>query len=311
MTFELTESLVNSIIFSMEDQTTKRLMDAKTCSLVEIGSGDETVKQDSYRYYSLPQWTSGDGYGLLEDFTESVHDTEIKAELKQVLVNGRGVFRNFKNVVKASPDLQRQFNVFKSGRMKARVVEWYNSLRESWGLESFEEDFDVYSDEYATEELLLEDFGFEEYDSLRDKECIIRERNVMAQQAENQQAHEIGSAEVFFKQKQLAMFDQEEKNGFVCRSQSEEFAGCLLTCHCASSSKKTVLATDFFVVQNFRGLGIGKELVSKCLSDLKEREIQLFLISISMIPEFMEPALIQMGFEKQGLFFVADLVNLF
>lgn len=316
MTFELTQSLINSIIFSMEDQTTVRLMDSKTGGLVVVKSRDEVLSrneksrnllEDGDRYYALPEWSSADGYGLLEDFTESVQSSEVRKELRDVLVNGRGVFRNFKNVIKANPELQRQWNIFKAERMKVRVLEWYNGLRESWGLDVYE----MQVDDIETEDLLLDDFGFGEYDPVRDKDDVIHGREELAEEMKFQFTGDIGEAQIFVWQKECQVFDNEEKTGFVCRSGADDFAGCILTCCCSSSSKKTVLVTDFFVLQSFRSLGIGKELLSKCLAHLKGQGTQWLLISNSNIPEFMEPMLTNIGFEKQGLFFVADLFNLF
>ena len=58
MTFDLSPSLISSIIFSMEDQTSVRLLDALEGKLVVVKEGgkesSEHVKADNDRYYSLP-----------------------------------------------------------------------------------------------------------------------------------------------------------------------------------------------------------------------------------------------------------------
>ena len=97
------------------------------------------------------------------------------------------------------------------------------------------------------------------------------------------------------------------KYGFVCHSQTEEFTGCILTSLCPANARKTVCITDFFVLQNYRGLGIGRELFSTCLESLKKHGIQWVLIANTIIPESMEPLLIQLGFKKLGSGFMADL----
>ena len=76
---------------------------------------------------------------------------------------------------------------------------------------------------------------------------------------------------------------------------------------CPANARKTVCITDFFVLQNYRGLGIGRELFSTCLESLKKHGIQWVLIANTIIPETMEPLLIQFGFKKLGSGFVADL----
>ena len=67
--------------------------------------------------------------------------------------------------------------------------------------------------------------------------------------------------------------------------------------------------TDFFVPQNYRGLGIGKELLSRCIALLKNCGIQRFLLLNSIFPKFLEPLLVRFGFEKVGSGFVLNLLG--
>ena len=108
MQFELTKSLVESIIFSMEDQNGEFAFDASSGRVISLDSLmqselDEMSEQDSL--YSLPHWSSNDGFEIMEDFAESVRVPKVRAELEQVLSNGRGVFRNFKNVLSRYPQI--------------------------------------------------------------------------------------------------------------------------------------------------------------------------------------------------------------
>ena len=61
--------------------------------------------------------------------------------------------------------------------MLSKINEWYNDLRETWGLELLEEDS---IDEM--EDLVRNDFEFKEYDSGRDKECVDRAVEIMAEE---------------------------------------------------------------------------------------------------------------------------------
>ena len=312
MTFDLSPSLISSIIFSMEDQTSVRLLDALEGKLVVVKEGgkesSEYVKADNDRYYSLPEWTSADGYSLLEDFTESLKADEYKNQLKSVLVNGRGVFRNFKNVIKSSQQLQRQWNIFKSARMKERLLEWYNALRENWGLDSYE----MQSDDFDTEDLLFTDFAFDEYDPQKDREDFIREREEVFGKLKEECADFLEESRAFVWQKFSLSFDGQEKKGFVCRTSAGDFAACLLCCPVSFSEKngwQNILLTDFFVVESYRNLGIAKEMLFQCMQDFREGGAQRILILNFMVPQFMLPVLTGFGFVKQGNFLVADLTN--
>lgn len=298
MIFNLTDDLADSILHSMEDQTCRWMVDAENNSLVP-----EQNCIDEEKFYSLPEWTSSDGFELLESFTNKLHSPLARTELKDVLVSGRGVFRNFKNVLKAYPEVERKFHFYKDDVMKKRLTEWYNSLRESWGLEKLES----VSDMEEMDELVQNDFVFREYDSNLDWNDITLAEGLLLEEIKKQYYGEIGDAfaELW---KIFSSYDEPfSKHGFVCRTQTEEFTGCILTSLCPKNAKKTVCITDFFVLQNYRGLGIGRELFSACLESLKKNGIQWVLIANTIIPESMEPLLIQLGFKKLGSGFMADL----
>ena len=59
--------------------------------------------------------------------------------------------------------------------------------------------------------------------------------------------------------------------------------------------------------QNYRGLGIARELFSRGISLLKEHGIQEFIIADSALPDYLEPLVARCGFEKKGSVYTADL----
>ncbi len=303
MTFELTDSLADDILFAMEDQQNLKAVDAANGVVVAA----ESITVDEVNYYALPVWSSGDGYSVLQEFTNNLHAPLAREELRRVLTGGRGVFRKFKDVIKSYPEVERKWHFFKNARMKKRLNEWYGSLRESWGLEQLEYSEDECIDE--TEELVRNDFVFNMYNSGRDRNCISHGCELIKEEYRNQFPLEVGDAVGFLWQRLSSFADFDQKSGFVCYTQSEEFAGCLLFSSCSSSSKKAAVVTDFFVVQDYRGLGIGKELLAKCLDNLKDRGIQWVLVFNAVITDAMESLLIQNGFTRLGSGYLADLLK--
>ncbi len=303
MFFELTDSITDDIVFSMEDQGGEWYFDSinKTVAsremMEEVGS---ELDLDSDDFYSIPQWTSEDGFELMEDFTENLHTPGAKTDLRRALSGGRGVFRNFKNVLKQYPEVEQRWFLFKNDKMCSKVLEWYNSLRESWGLEKLaEEDSDKVQE---TDELLLNDFIYGEYDSQSDWTDI---RSGLTGLMENDT--DLERAELFLLQNHSNLSKPEEKSGLVCRSQDSDFVGCLLITNCPSCSEKTVVVTDFFVIQNHRGLGIGRLLLSKCLEELKDRGVHFCYVSGMLVPETFRLTFEQFGFKKNGPGFITDL----
>ena len=59
-----------------------------------------------------------------------------------------------------------------------------------------------------------------------------------------------------------------------------------------------MILTSLFVPASFRGLGIGTELISMCLSQLKKLGKTWLILPQMFIPDFLEPLLLRTGFEK-------------
>ena len=98
MTFTLTESLVDEIITALENQEQQFLVDAAQNKLVQK-TGD--FKEDDELFYALPEWDSAAGFKLREDFVTKLNSPLAHEALQEVLHSGRGVFKNFRNVIKA------------------------------------------------------------------------------------------------------------------------------------------------------------------------------------------------------------------
>jgi GNAT superfamily N-acetyltransferase len=163
MQFELTGALVDAILFSMEDQDGLFIVDAGEGTVVrrdEAGSPESGAlgfdEPDGDRFIPLPQWDSSDGYRLMERFAAAFRNPLIREELSGALGQGRGVFRAFKNVLAAHPEAEGRWFSFKTREMRREIQEWYNALREEWGLER------IGNEPEETDDLVFEDFRFRE-----------------------------------------------------------------------------------------------------------------------------------------------------
>ncbi|MBP5752190.1 MAG: GNAT family N-acetyltransferase [Treponema sp.] len=312
MTFDLTDELLDDIIFSMEDQGGIWYVDssdgqiASEDMMTEITLEEGEAREDDF--YPLPLWSSDDGYGLMEEFTKDLHAPDARKDLRQAISGGRGVFRNFKNVLKQYPEVERKWHLFKNEKMKEKVRSWYNDLRESWKLERLEE---AEFGEPDTDEIVQNDFVFSEYDSSRDRNDVERGFNQLTEEYVKEFAvqydEHLGSALVSLFKRSALVSENCEKAGFVCRTMSDDFAGCLLTDFCLSQAKKTAEILYFFVNRDSRGLGIGDSLLLKSMAFLKERGVRRVVIATTSVSETMKPLLEKNGFEKIGPGYVADL----
>ncbi|MEJ2697918.1 MAG: UPF0158 family protein [Candidatus Sulfobium sp.] len=79
------------------------------------------------RYVRIPERQSVSGYDAMKEFAEGLGDIELKNELLGVL-DGRGAFRKFKNVLEPRPQERKQWYKFNAKRARDEIVEWLGSL---------------------------------------------------------------------------------------------------------------------------------------------------------------------------------------
>jgi ribosomal protein S18 acetylase RimI-like enzyme len=256
MRFELDKTLIDEILFYMEDQDGDFLLDTKEVKIINndnfVDDSDFSedaeidLYEDSDRYISLPEWDSNDGFRLMEKFTSQLKNPIIRHELSSALNTKRGVFRSFKNVLEHYPEAEKMWYNFKDQKMKDEVIAWYNSLREVWGLEP------IGSEPEDISAIVLEDFIFREgiegdtpEVSALHKLCVDElKENIIACAAELKAPSNL-SGNIFL----------------AAETASADFCGYI----CAFKDGEYLQITRLEVKPEYRGMGIGKTLLSKLL----------------------------------------------
>ena len=295
MTFNLTDELADAILSALENQEKKFLIKAADNSLTDASA----VRDDEENYYALPEWDSAAGFKLREEFVNGLHSPLAHDELQNVLHSGRGVFRNFKSVLKEFPEVEKLWHLFRRRKMHSYIDGWYNSLREIWGLERLDRTPE------ESEDLVHNDFSFQEYDPVKDRDIILNSAAVLDSDCNWPQ--EIKDAVSQLWEHLFEYGNSVSQSGFVCRALNGDFAGCITAAPFLSHAEKTVILTSFFVPEAYRGLGIGSELFSMCLSDLQKRGKQYVLTANTIIPDTIIPLLERTGFQKTGSGYAAKL----
>jgi ribosomal protein S18 acetylase RimI-like enzyme len=274
MKFELTEALLDDILFSMEDQNCEFWLD--TVEGVVAGGPedldfydialDEDDGEGGPRYISLPDWNSASGFRLMEHFAAGSKNAALRKELSNALNQGKGVFRAFKNALARYPEAEKLWYVYKEKKMKREIISWYNGLREEWGLE------EIGLEPEETGDLVLEDFvfrPFQEKDILQAEElhrqCIEECRSALAESPiVNGIMYEEGIS---------AVHGDSELAGYVS----------------GQRKGRVFYVKNLEVKAVFRGLGIGEKLLARMLESLDTREIDQVLLDL---PSWVE------GFSK-------------
>src|SRR5574344_1707862 len=132
MVFSLTDELLNDIIASLDDQTKQYAVDDEKNTIIEKVNH---VEVDNEKIYSLPEWTSAEGFELRDKFVNSLHTPIAYDELQSVLHSGRGVFRNFRDVLKKFPEVDESliyddfsFFQYDSARDKHLILQLLNAI---------------------------------------------------------------------------------------------------------------------------------------------------------------------------------------
>ncbi len=298
MTFALTNELTKDIISAMENQETVFVVDAATESIAEL---NEKSKPDDSQYYKLPEWNSAEGFVLRESFTANLHVPVVQEELQEILHSGRGVFKNFRNCLRKYPEIDKRWHIFKYKYMSARINDWYNSLRTVWGLGKLD-----YLEE-SEESLVYDDFSFSIYDSSKDKNEILFNISAFLNDTEQQLPEQIKLALYKMWCSQFELADSKNQSGFVCKSLSNDFAGCITGCAVSETQDDIMLLTSLYVPETFRGLGIGTELISMFINRLNANGKKWIIMPENLIPEFLEPLLTRIGFEKIRYGYMAEI----
>ncbi len=272
--FELTEELVDEIIFCMEDQNTEYVIHCVTGDIVALDSIPQD-DDDEETFADLPEWRSSDGFIMMEKFISSLHNPLYREELRSVISVGKGVFRNFKLIIKKYEPLKKRWYTFKDRYMKDLVLNWYGVSREAWRYEK------MGKESLETENLILSDFTFSADCNRHEQESI---------EAEEKLIKEVFGEGSLPGQYQLERIRQlREDPGarilLLCaETLNGSFAGimwgALWSPQAPSEGGIMLIVKMLYVDPAFRGLGLGKTLIDKLIRKAEEAAVGIVYFEV-------------------------------
>jgi ribosomal protein S18 acetylase RimI-like enzyme len=177
---KLSPALLNQISFAMQHLGHGYLFDWHSHTVVDLEDprhaalGDlpelalDNAQSDGTsppRYVPLPPWDSTMGFQLMNTFCEQLGPGDsrlgndrigdVRRELQQILHSRHNVFRRFKDHLKTHPLADRQWHSFRERHFRHIINQWYNDLRESWGMTPLN-----YANEYNYKDILQSEFVF-------------------------------------------------------------------------------------------------------------------------------------------------------
>jgi len=283
MRFELTNELIDEILFFMEDQDGRFSLDTRKGIVIsddgefddddDEDETDDNDDDDEGRFISLPEWESSEGFKLMESFAAGLHNSVVRKHLSSALNRGRGVFRAFKDAIAEYPEVEKLWFAYKDREMKREVIRWYNGLREQWGMELIGEEPEDIAD------LAQEDFHFRD-GSAADTEL-----------AEQLHRSCIDDAE---KKVVLSAWFFPGDMCIVAENSGGEFAAYI----CAAKSESGGLHVNALEVKpEYRGLGLGKALLGRLLEQADAKNISSVSIDLPVESEIFSRVLSREDFK--------------
>ena len=305
-------------MFSMENQDQILSFDALEGICVDMDEIDDDYESviDDERYYDLPEWTSAQGFHVMEQFTARVHNPLLRQALLNALGQRKGVFRRYKEVLRTAPTVEREWYQFKDQQMKAAVYEWYNDLRRLWGLEkiSFEEETDT--------QLLPEDFTFQIQkhdafdtellrDFIRKTDSPVNDDNtfISFDAKAALAASRLFGQTLFFDADVCAAAGQKHSTTQDNAVYITAYTGNGLCGVCpviAFPFNENFCIPFLRVLPEYRGLGLGKELLQRACAYTQPFAAALIFADFCTPPHFIAE-IERNGFERNGLLYVKDL----
>ncbi len=301
--FDLTNELVDQIIFGMENQDQEFVLDRRLLRVIPRSS----ARDEESDYLQLPPWRSVDGYNVMERFVSTLHNPIFRERLRVILASGRGVFRQFKNALKERNDIERLWFTFKDREMRAVVLAWYNDLREQWGLERVELEGD------QTDQLVLTDFSVRP--ATEEEIDLVEEMDRRAfDEVYRDESEAIVDYLFSIHRRPFPAPTAKSSSIWTAVTPAEEFAGFLWAVEPASESEDVSAApgllsilVQLYVIPEYRGLGLADVLLTHYCRDSLDRGISRVVLELHGKSLALEEAFGRDGFERQAVRLTLDL----
>jgi len=281
----------------MENQEYDFMIEAETGAIITMSDDAMDAGFDSLDagadFMEPPEWSSQDGFSLMDSFTAGAGDPIARAALMAALGRGRGVFKAFKKTMEAWPELERRWFEYKRKAMAKRVLEWYDRARTARGLERLgpepEED----------EDLLKDDFSFRIAGREAWPECIPLYRQGL-EEALSLFPEALVEYEYTAMEREISEGGRE---GLVI-SLAEAVGGAIAGI--AVARKVFVADSSFgklvylYVAPEHRRLGLGRRLAEAARTWLAKEDITRFVVDMAFLPAGFGSSILGYGYEAFG-----------
>ncbi|MEN6398899.1 MAG: GNAT family N-acetyltransferase [Rectinema sp.] len=296
--FELTDTILERIIFAMEDQSKSFLVDLATGELVDKTTRATKIDQVhptaesgqlAEQLVPPPGWESADGFKMMELYVATVRNPELKVQLSQALSQGKRVFKTFKEILTQTPGAEKSFADFKTKYMKRRIKDWLNALREANGLARLPEEPE------ETEDLLLADFSV----SLSSLDALPFDPSELLDESLSEAGEALPASLLALEKESLHALD----HGLAAYVLDEEGEPLALALGVLESHGGHALARIRFVYvrSGYRRLGLASLLIQALVDRFCMLHVNSVYLDSLLLPVDFQDQLLTLGFSPTGV----------
>ncbi len=267
----LSDEFLFQVIFCMEDQANEYCVDLKDGVVTEVQFVADRRQIEPQRFLDLPPWFPSDGFRTMEKFVSTLRNPIYRERLRQVLQSGKGVFRQFKDVLHEQPTLERLWFYYKDREIRRRIFHWYERHDEAFRLARLGEE--VPDD--GPSDLVREDFTItEDIAPYRDEIALLKElaiRRVMEL--------DIPTARHMAVKLREAWREHPEDEHLSALTLAGQFVG-FIRYHIHNPEQVAVIRC-FAVQEEFQGLGVFRYLFDSLCSHLLRQGVRDIVVPLA------------------------------
>ncbi len=292
--FTLTEDIVESLIFAMENQNEDSFVDVPTGAVVSLsGSGDDAVADEGADLVAPPEWSSGDGFRLMESYARTVSDPQARLSLVGALSRGRGVFRAFKDSLAPYPELERRWYEYKTAAMGRRVEEWYDRLRVARGLER------LGPEPEETADLLAGDYTIRREGRAAWEGCKALFLRGL-EEALGRYPEALVEYEYTMNEREIEAGGPDDLCLYLAEAGPDGLAGMAAVRRVFVAERSFGKLVYLYVSPEHRNLGLGRLLLERAREDSEAEGIIRFIVDMPFLPDGFGRSLQGFGYEAFG-----------
>lgn len=256
---KLDEEFIFQLTFSMEDQSSSYLIDLEEHIIINesLELNKDLFEEYPERFISIPDWTPSDGFRTMEKFVSTLKNEHYRERLRRVLQSGKGVFRQFKDVLSEQPALEHLWYDFKDREIRRAIFRWYEENGEALDLS----DLPLEIIDERPDSLIREDFFITEQVDPYLKEIEECKESLLNKNKQD--------SYLYNELKNLAYSDQDY---LILLTSEKDFVGVLG--YQITDNNKKALIKFYYIKEDFRGLGLFHFLFDNLLYILKNNNVE-------------------------------------